>query len=83
MKLLEGTNCSLQINDWNALAKKAITYGLKDEDPEFGFIRVFKSLIKKANVDACIVKELFEILAGYSQFTTIMLSRDSEVQKGN
>lgn len=82
--MLEGTKCPIQFSDWNALAKKAIQYGLKDINPEFGFIRVFKSLIKKADVDACILKEIFEILAGYSHFTSIMLKRDSNhVQKGN
>ncbi|VVC41831.1 Hypothetical protein CINCED_3A025916 [Cinara cedri] len=82
LKLLEGTNCPIQISDWDTLAMKAVKYGLKEENPDYSFIRVFKSLIKKANVDVCIVKKSFELLAGYSQFSNIMLNRDSnQVQK--
>lgn len=63
---------------------KAIKYALKEENPDYSFIRVFKSLIKKVNVDACILKQSFELLAGYSQFSNIMLNRDSnQIQKGN
>jgi len=83
LKLLE-PNCSIQISDWDAITIKAIKYGLVEENPEYGFIRVFRKLVKKANVDKSIVSKSFELLAGYSQFSNIMLNRDAkQIQKGN
>lgn len=78
------TNCSLQISDWDAIIMKAVKCGLIENDPEYGFIRVFRKLVKKANIDKSIVSKSFELLAGYSQFSNIMLSRDAkQLQKGN
>lgn len=63
---------------------KAVKCGLIENDPEYGFIRVFRKLVKKANIDKSIVSKSFELLAGYSQFSNIMLSRDAkQLQKGN
>lgn len=74
----------IQISDWDALAIKAIKYGLIEEKPEYSFIKVFRKLIKKADVDKSIVSKTFELLAGYSHFSSIMLSRDAkQPQKGN
>lgn len=74
----------IQISDWDDLAIKAIKYSLIEENPEYSFIKVFRKLIKKADVDKSIVLKSFELLAGYSQFSSIMLSRDAkQLQKGN
>jgi hypothetical protein len=81
--LLE-TLSPLEISDWDALTIKAVKCGLIENDPEYGFIRVFRKLIKKANIDKSVVSKSFELLAGYSQFTNIMLNRDAkQIQKGN
>lgn len=78
------TNCPIQINDWEDLIIKAVKYGLKEDNSEYSFIRVFRRLIKKAVTDKSIISKSFELLAGYSQFSTIMLSRDAnQSQKGN
>lgn len=78
------TNCTIQISDWDALTMKAVKYGLVEENPEYGFIRVLRKLVKKANIDKSIVSKCFELLAGYSQFSNIMLKRDAkQLQKGN
>lgn len=74
--------CPIQINDWDALTIKALKHGLAQKDQEYSFIRVFRKLIKKINIDKSIVSKSFELLAGHSQFTCIMLSRDFEDQKG-
>ncbi|XP_025413157.1 nucleolar pre-ribosomal-associated protein 1 [Sipha flava] len=80
-KLLE-TLSPLEISDWDALTIKAVKCGLIENDPEYGFIRVFRKLIKKANIDKSVVSKSFELLAGYSQFTNIMLNRDAkQIQK--
>lgn len=81
LKLLE-TNCPIQINDWDDITIKAIKYGLVEENPEYGFIRVLRKLVKKANTDKSILSKIFELLAGYSQFSNIMLNRDAkQIQK--
>jgi len=81
--LLE-TNCLIQISDWDALTIKAIKCGLIEENPVYGFIKVLRILIKKTSIDKSIISKCFELLAGYSQFTSIMLSRNfMELQKGN
>lgn len=78
------TNSPIQIFDWVDLTVKAIKYCLKEENSEYGFIRVFRKLIKKAITDKSIILESFELLTGYSKFSTIMLSRDAnQSQKGN
>lgn len=78
------TNCPIQISDWDAIIIKAIKYGLVEENPEYGFIRVLRKLVKKANIDKSIISKSFELLAGYSQFSNIMLNRDAkQIQKGN
>jgi len=83
-KLLETNNCSIQINDWEAFTIKAIKCSLTEENPVYDFIKVLRILIKKANIDKSIVSKSFELLTGYSQFTSIMLSRNAkELQKGN
>lgn len=83
LKLLE-TNCLIQISDWEDLAIKAIKYGLVEENPEYGYIRVFKKLIKKVHIDKSVVSKCFELLVGHSQFSNIMLNRDAkQIQKGN
>jgi len=83
LKLLEA-NYSIQIDDWSVLAMKAIKCGLTGENPEYSFIKVFRKLVKKAKIDKSIVAKSFDLLAGYSQFTNIMINRDSkQPQKGN
>lgn len=77
-------NCVIEISDWEDLTVKAVKYGLKEENPAYGFIRVFRRLIKKAVIDKSIISKSFELLAGHSQFSTIMLSREAnQSQKGN
>lgn len=83
LKLL-GPNCPIQISDWDAIIMKAVKYGLVEENPEYGFIRVLRKLVKKANIDKSIISKFFELLAGHSQFSNIMLNRDAkQIQKGN
>lgn len=78
------THCPLQISDWNALTIKAVKCGLIENNPKYGFIRVLRKLVKKANIDKSTVSKSFELLAGYSQFSNIMLNRDAiQIQKGN
>ncbi|KAF0767622.1 Nucleolar pre-ribosomal-associated protein 1 [Aphis craccivora] len=81
LKLL-GPNCPIQISDWEAIIMKAVKYGLVEENPEYGFIKVLRKLVKKANIDKSIVSKSFELLAGHSQFSNIMLNRDAkQIQK--
>uniref|UniRef100_A0A2S2NAL6 Nucleolar pre-ribosomal-associated protein 1 n=1 Tax=Schizaphis graminum TaxID=13262 RepID=A0A2S2NAL6_SCHGA len=61
---------------------KAVKYGLIEENPEYGFIRVLRKLVKIANIDKSITIKSFELLAGHSQFSNIMLNRDAkQIQK--
>ncbi|XP_025207586.1 uncharacterized protein LOC112603296 isoform X2 [Melanaphis sacchari] len=81
LKLLE-INCPIQISDWDDIIMKAVKYGLVEENPEYCFIRVLRKLVKKANIDKSITSKSFELLAGHSQFSNIMLSRDAKrIQK--
>jgi len=83
LRLLE-INCPIQISDWDAIIMKAVKYGLIEENPEYGFIRVLRKLVKIANIDKSIIIKSFELLAGHSQFSNIMLNRDAkQIQKGN
>lgn len=74
--------CPIQISDWDAITIKALKHGLAPKDQEYSFIRVFRKLIKKIDVDKSVVLKSFELLAGHSQFIFIMLSRDVVDQKG-
>lgn len=70
------------MDDIEAIPTKAIKYGLQ-ENPEYGFIRVLRRLVKKVNLDKSLPKKTFELLSGHSKFMGIMLNQKSNhFQKG-
>lgn len=83
LKLLE-TNFSIKICDWDALIMKSVMTGLTETNPKYGFIKVLRKLIKKADIDKSIISKSFGLLVGHSQFSNIMLNRNvQQQQKGN
>lgn len=63
---------------------KSVMSGLMEENPTYGFIKVLRKLIKKADIDKSVISKSFEFLVGHSQFSNIMLNRNiQQLQKGN
>lgn len=63
---------------------KSVVSGLMETNPNYGFIKVLRKLIKKADIDKSVISKSFELLVGHSQFSNIMLNRSvQQPQKGN
>ncbi|XP_050532927.1 nucleolar pre-ribosomal-associated protein 1 [Daktulosphaira vitifoliae] len=67
----------VQLNDWDAIIKKALKFGLADENPKYELIKVLRKLIKNTSVEKSILLNTFNLLTGHSQFSNIMINRNA------
>lgn len=82
LKTLDSTSF-VQLNDWDAITKKALKLGLVEENPKYEFVKVIRKLIKNTTVEESVILNTFNLLTGHSQFSNIMINRNAnQVQKG-